>query len=131
MNFQNKIKLDIILSLIILLNFFAFLALMGTVAEEPGTMGDDTSILHFISEYIAFFFPLALLCVHLNFFNSYFLILVLQINILLYAFGLIKLFSKKLSNSKKYNPYGLTIISVYFILSIVLVYVVSLYTSNT
>jgi hypothetical protein len=130
MNFQNKIKIDIILSLIILFSFFAFLGLMGVAAEESGTLG-NTWILHFIAEYIVFLFPLVLLCVHLNFSNPYFLILVLEINILLYAFGLIKLFTKKLSNSKKYNPFGLTIISIYFILSIVLVYVVSLYASNS
>ncbi len=75
MNVQNKIKVDIILSLVILLTFFIFLAFISILAKEEGTLGNNW-ILNFIADYIIYIFPLVLLCIHLKFVNTYFLILI-------------------------------------------------------
>src|SRR5438045_9614361 len=116
MTIKDKIKTDIFLATIISFCFVAFLGSIFIYLKSEGAIGDG-SIVNFIADHIIYLFPSVLLYNYFKLYNLSILLLLTALNILLYSFIFTRLFATKLSNSKKYQPFNLIIVTSYFISS--------------
>jgi hypothetical protein len=114
---QNKANADIIITTIISLSFTYLLCFMYAETGEAGKIVDFIALC---------LFPLVLILNYLNVQNEYIWLFSMALNILLYAYLLMTLFSEKLYKTDNYQPFILTHVTVYIIPSIVLIRLVYL-----
>ena len=120
MTLQNKIKADIAHTTTTTFSFILFIGFLYGYADVTTKYEQFLDIVTFC------LFPFSFLYAFFNLHDSYILFISLGLNILLYSYFFIKLFSKKLTNTKGYRPYNLIHITVYVIPAIILIRIVYL-----
>jgi hypothetical protein len=113
---QQKTKTDIFIATFLLLSFIAFAGLITVIAQGEGAIGSGVTA-NAIAGHTLYIFPLVFLSGLIKSHPLPVILILLAVNVLLYAFILAAVFHSRITKWKKYRPYTL---SFYTLISILL-----------
>ncbi len=104
-------QIDLFISSLIILSFITILGFTLEISKGKSDIGDGLAV-NFIADNIKYFTPAIFLCEKLNVENLLVLILLLAVNIVVYAVIVAFVASKLVDKFKSYHPFNATYYSI-------------------